>query len=134
VKIVASEGVEFKATKSNSWFRKMAEEAELEVDDNMLDGGQADGDLLERQRLKEAKNAKKELAGLLAAPMKKQHFTKFLSSVGARAEIAVQGDVNQRVVKPSKNSTKVKKTKKKEGGDEEGGPKTKKRKKETTVK
>ena len=49
-KIVACDEVENKAQKSNKWFEEAAEEAGLDLDDDMLDEGLAGGDLREQQQ------------------------------------------------------------------------------------
>jgi len=96
-KIVASADVEARASKSNNWFTKAAADCDLELDDfhSVMDAGQAGGDLKAVQRLGEAKRARGKLNELLAKPMRKQHFGKFLGSKGA--EIAKE--VGSKVVK-----------------------------------
>jgi len=87
-KIVLSSDIESRASKTNNWYAKAASECGLELDEDVLEKGQAGGDDKERQKLGEAKRARGQLAELLAKPMKKQHFGKFLGSAGATAAAA----------------------------------------------
>ena len=79
-KIFKSESIEEKSKQNNNWFTKAAEEAGLDLDENLLDEGQAGGDLRDQQKKKEAAKAKEELKKLLKQPMRAQKFGKFLSS------------------------------------------------------
>lgn len=85
-KIVACDEVETKAQKSNKWFQEAAEQAGLDLDDDMLDEGLAGGDQRDQHKLREAKAARGRLRQLLAQPMQTQRFGKFLSSNSASAD------------------------------------------------
>jgi hypothetical protein len=85
-KVISAEKVEGKAQRDNQWFLQSAEDAGLEIDDDMLDGGLASGNLREQQQLREAQRAKGLLKKLLAEPMVKQRYGKFLSSNAAAAD------------------------------------------------
>lgn len=98
-KIVSCNDVECQASKKNKWLKDAAKDAELELDEEMLEGGLLDGDQRDRQRFLEAKRAKAELHRLLAKPMRKQHFGKFLSGVGVREAIKSEGEVKPYIVK-----------------------------------
>lgn len=78
-KIVNSEQVEAKAKKSNQWFLDKAEEAGLDLDDDLLDEGLAGGNQRDRQQLRESNKAKMMLRQLLSQPMQTQRYGKFLS-------------------------------------------------------
>ena len=112
-RIVECENIESKASKQNEWFAKAAEEAGLDLDEDLLDGGLMDGDHRDRQRLAEARKGRQRLKQLLAVPMRKQQFGKFLSGPGLKAAIQAESSVTPYVVR--------------EGGG--GGPKRKKRRK-----
>ena len=94
-KVIAAEKVEGKAQRDNQWFLKSAEDAGLEIDGDMLDGGLAGGNLKEQQQLREAQRAKGLLQKLLAEPMVKQRFGKFLSSNTAASKPEVSPFVVQ---------------------------------------
>ncbi|CAB9527279.1 dependent RNA helicase [Seminavis robusta] len=96
-KIVAAESIEGKAQQTNDWFMKNAEEAGLEVDADVLEGGLLGGNLKEQQQFLEAGRAKTELRRLLAEPMVTQRFGKFMSVNSA----AKTQQVTPFVVKPT---------------------------------
>lgn len=85
-KIVACDEVETKAHRSNKWFQEAAEQAGLDLDDDMLVEGLAGGDQRDQHKLREAKAAREHLRQLLAQPMQTQRFGKFLSSNSAAAD------------------------------------------------
>ena len=66
----------------NQWFLEKAKEADLELDDDLLED---DDNLAERERndIREAKEARIRLAKLLLEPLKTQRFGKFLSTNSA---------------------------------------------------
>ena len=66
----------------NQWFLEKAKEADLELDDDLLED---DDNIAERERneLREAKEARVRLATLLREPLKTQKFGKFLSTNSA---------------------------------------------------
>ena len=108
-RIVECESIESKASKQNQWFVKAAEDAGLDLDEDLLDGGLMDGDHRDRQRLTEARKDRQRLKQLLTVPMRKQAFGKFLSGPGLKAAIAAEKKVAPYVV------------------NESGGPKRRKR-------
>jgi ATP-dependent RNA helicase DDX24/MAK5 len=92
-KVVECDEVETKAQKSNKWFQVAAEEAGLDLDDDMIDEGLAGGDQRDQHKLREAKAARARLRQLLAQPMQTQRFGKFLSSNSAATEQGVEAYV-----------------------------------------
>jgi ATP-dependent RNA helicase DDX24/MAK5 len=106
-KIVACDEVETKAHRSNKWFQEAAEQAGLDLDDDMLDEGLAGGDPRDQLKLREAKAARGRLRQLLAQPMQTQRVGKFLSSNGA----AVDPEVAAYVVPLTTTGRKKKKRK-----------------------
>jgi hypothetical protein len=106
-KIVVSDEVEQRTQSSNKWFQEKADEAGLEVDDDLLedDSNRPPQDLLQ---LKEAKKAKVQLARLLAQPMRTQRFGKFLSSNSAAVQSAVTPYVVPEKVQGSKKTRRIK--------------------------
>ena len=79
-KIVAAEELEQKSQARKKWFEEKAEEAGLELDDNILED-ESDRSPKGQARVKEAQKAKIELARLLSEPIKAQRFGKFLSTL-----------------------------------------------------
>ena len=106
-KIVAAGEINQKTNSHNKWFLDAAKEADLELDDGLLED-ETNMSEKDQLQLKEAKKAKLRLEKLLAEPMKTQRFGKFLSTNSA---------VMQAEIKPLKQkattSTKKKKKKKK---------------------
>jgi hypothetical protein len=105
-KIVASAEVEQKSNSHNRWFLEKAKEAEIDIDDDLLE---TDDNRSERElaQLKEARKAKVQLAQLLQEPMKTQRFGKFLSTNSAAMQPEIQP------LKPAKTATKKGKGKRK---------------------
>eukprot|EP00592_Proboscia_alata_P000407 CAMPEP_0194369116 /NCGR_PEP_ID=MMETSP0174-20130528/17375_1 /TAXON_ID=216777 /ORGANISM="Proboscia alata, Strain PI-D3" /LENGTH=975 /DNA_ID=CAMNT_0039145853 /DNA_START=21 /DNA_END=2948 /DNA_ORIENTATION=+ len=97
-KIVSCEIIENQASKQNKWFETAAAECGFDLDDNMKDEGLGGGDNRDRQRLREAQLARQELKHLLAIPMRKQHFGKFLSGPGLSEAIRAESEVAPHVV------------------------------------
>jgi ATP-dependent RNA helicase DDX24/MAK5 len=138
-KIVASNEVESRASKSNNWFTKAAEDCDLELDDErVMDRGQGGGDQKARQRLSEAKRARGMLNELLKKPMRKQHFGKFLGSAGAKAAaehaknvtpyvVNMDGDKRSRDSPPPNTKGKKGGKSKKKALGEKGGSRKKRR-------
>jgi hypothetical protein len=81
-KVVVAADKEHKIQSHNQWFREKAEEAELELDEDMLED---DHDLpeVEESERREAQKARTRLVQLLAEPMTTQRFGKFLSTNSA---------------------------------------------------
>lgn len=87
-KVVECDKVETKAQQSNKWFQEAAEEAGLDLDDDVLDQGLAGGDRRDQHKLREAKASYTRLQQLLAQPMQTQRFGKFLSrNSAAKAKV-----------------------------------------------
>lgn len=96
--------VESQASKKNKWLQDTANEAGLEVDDDMMESSLLDGDQRDRARYIESKRAKAKLRLLLQTPMRTQRFGKFLSQPGLHNAIATEAVVEPFVVAPvSKN-------------------------------
>jgi hypothetical protein len=79
-KVVAVNDIEQKVQKNNQWFRSQAEEAGLDLDNDLMDDGLAGGDNHDRHRLHEARKAEKRLRELLSQPLQTQRFGKFLTT------------------------------------------------------
>ena len=110
-KIVSCNDFESQASKKNKWLQDTAKDAGLEVDEDMMESGLLDGDRRDRLRFLEAKRAKIELRHLLAQPMRKQHFGKFLSGAGLRESIKAEDEVKPFVVKATSKRKHQKKKK-----------------------
>lgn len=78
-KIVTANEIEQKSNSHNRWFLEKAKEADLEVDDEMLENEDNRSER-EKQQLREAKKAKTKLSLLLSEPIRMQRFGKFLST------------------------------------------------------
>ena len=78
-KIIAADEMQQKTNSSNNWFLEKAKEAELELDDDLMED-ESNRPEKEQQQLLEAKKARVRLAQLLNEPMTKQKFGKFLST------------------------------------------------------
>ena len=105
-KIVSCNDVESQAVRKNKWLQDAANDAGLDVDEDMIEGGLLGGDQRDRQRFIDANRAKTELRQKLAKPMRIQHFGKFLSGVGLRESIKSEGEVKPFVVHQSATKTK----------------------------
>ena len=90
----------------NAWFLEKAKEADLELDDDLLQDNQ-DLSAVEQGELREAARARDRLAHLLAQPMTTQRFGKFMSTNSA----AVQEEIKPLLV--SSKATSVPKSPKK---------------------
>ena len=108
-KIIQCNTIESRASRNNNWYVNAAKDADVELDDDLLDKGQSAGDLRDRQRFAEAKKAKQELTALLAKPMLKQNFSKFLGGPGAQAALKAQHNVLPRALVNDKNDNHVSK-------------------------
>ena len=114
-KIVSCNDVETQVSRKNKWLQDAAKDAGIDLDEDMMEGGLLDGDKRDRQRFIEAKRAKGELRQLLATPMRKQHFGKFLSGAGLRESIKAESEVTPYLVqKQSKGKHKRKNGSKKQ--------------------
>jgi hypothetical protein len=81
-KVVVAADKEHRLQSHNQWFREKANEAELELDEDMLED---DTDLpeMEESERREARRARTRLAQLLTEPMTTQRYGKFLSTNSA---------------------------------------------------
>ena len=86
-KVVEAESQQKQAASQNAWFLEKAQEADLELDDDLLmDDDEEDQD----PKRKEAVKARQRLQHLLAQPMKTQRFGKFLSTNSAALQDEIQ--------------------------------------------
>lgn len=108
-KIFLAGELQQKTHSSNKWFLDAAKEADLEIDDDLLEdeSNMSEKDALQ---LKEVKKAKLRLGQLLSEPMKTQRFGKFLSTNSA----FMQAEIKPLLGKPVER--KVKKKKRKSSG------------------
>jgi ATP-dependent RNA helicase DDX24/MAK5 len=99
-KIVAYEDKQAKVQKNKSWFKSAGEEAGIDISDDDDDDLQFGGvdPKVNHCRSQEIKQAKGQLRSLLAKPMRKQHYGKFLSGAGVREAIAFEQQVEPHVV------------------------------------
>mmetsp|Transcript_51057 Transcript_51057/g.59039 ORF Transcript_51057/g.59039 Transcript_51057/m.59039 type:complete len:793 (-) Transcript_51057:82-2460(-) len=89
-KIYAVSEIEQKTNSSNRWFIEKAKEADLDLDDDLVED-ESNMSEKELQQILEAKKARVHLARLLKEPLKTQKFGKFLSTNSA----ALQNQLNQ---------------------------------------
>jgi ATP-dependent RNA helicase DDX24/MAK5 len=108
-KIVACESIEVRTNKKNQWFIEASKEAGVDLDEDLLEGGLSVGSQRERQQIAEAKQARQQLKVLLAKPMRKQNFGKFLSNVGLKDSIETEKLVRPHVVLQDAIQKKTKK-------------------------
>jgi ATP-dependent RNA helicase DDX24/MAK5 len=109
-KIYTCENAKSIANKEKSWFQKMSRDADidLENDDELVHEGLAGN----KQKLLEAKRARIELQKLLARPMRKQNFGKFLSGPGLTDAVKAEAEVAPYIVQNSKHLDNNRKKKK----------------------
>ena len=88
-KIITAAEMEQKTNSSNRWFLEKAKEAELDLDDGLMEDD-SNRPEKESQQLLEAQRAKVRLAQLLAEPMKTQRYGKFLSTNSAAMQSEVK--------------------------------------------
>ena len=89
-KIYVVSEMEQKTNSHNRWFLEKAKEADLDLDDDMMED-ESNRPEKEHQQVLEAKRARVQLANLLQEPMTTQKFGKFLSTNSA----AVQNQLKQ---------------------------------------
>ena len=89
-KIYVVSEMEQKTNNHNRWFLEKAKEADLDLDDNMMEDA-SNRPEKEHQQVLEAKRARSQLARLLQEPMRTQKFGKFLSTNSA----ALQNQLKQ---------------------------------------
>jgi len=118
-RIVKMEGETERRAKENGWFRKNAEEAGVEVDDNMLDegegtlkGGRGGRNAAETVGNK-LKGMRRELKALIATEMRGQRFGKFLSSSAVKKAIEDREGERERERKTNKGKSESKSKRKK---------------------
>ena len=97
-KIVKSQDSEARIAANNNWYAKAAEDAGVDLDEALLNDGQGGANTKDRQRFKEARQARKKLTELLAKPMRKQNFGKFLSTAGAKSSLLMEQEVTPYIV------------------------------------
>lgn len=88
-KIYVVSEMEQKTNSHNKWFTDMAKQADIDLDDGMMED-EDNRPEIEQQRFLEAKRARVQLSRLLLEPMKTQKFGKFLSTNSA----ALQNQLN----------------------------------------
>ena len=110
-KIVACESSESRTNKKNQWFIEASKDAGVDLDEDLLEGGLSAGSQRERQQIAEAKQARLQLKLLLAKPMRKQNFGKFLSNVGLKDSIETEKLVRPHIVRQDDTDQKRKKKK-----------------------
>lgn len=93
-KIISVDEMQQKFNSHNRWFLEKAKEAELDLDDDLMEE-ESNRSEQEQQQVLEAKRARVRLSQLLAEPMKKQKFGKFLSTNSE----AIQNGLNQSLLK-----------------------------------
>ena len=76
-KVVMASVLDKRTRSRNQWFLEKANEADLELDEALIDNDDSRPPK-ERQQLEEARKAKAKLQKLLKLPMKTQRFRKFL--------------------------------------------------------
>jgi hypothetical protein len=87
-KVVLANDLERKNKERSQWFQKQADEAGLEMDEDILQEGEIT-DRRDQNLLREAKSARRRLAALLAQPMTTQRYGKFLSTNSAARQDVV---------------------------------------------
>ena len=106
-KVAEVSNLEQKCQRQNQWIKGKADEAGLEVDDDLLVEGMSGGDRRDRSKLQEAQRAQKRLAQLLMEPMKIQRYGKFLSTNATlKQEIMLQTPNSYQVQTPRARSRK----------------------------
>mmetsp|Transcript_14900 Transcript_14900/g.36234 ORF Transcript_14900/g.36234 Transcript_14900/m.36234 type:complete len:187 (-) Transcript_14900:111-671(-) len=105
-KIFMAVELEQKMNSRNKWFLDAAKEADLEIDDGLVED-ESNMSRKDQLLIKEAAKAKVMLQSLLSEPMKTQRFGKFLSTNSA----VMQAEIKPLVNKDTKKSTRKKKKK-----------------------
>ena len=85
-KVVEASESERRVQQNNGWFRRSAQEAGLDLDEDLLEDHLGDGDKSDRSKLAEAKKARRQLQQLLREPLQTQRFGKFLSTNSAHRQ------------------------------------------------
>jgi len=93
-KIYVASEMEQKTNSHNKWFHDMAKEADLDLDDDMIED-ETNRPEKELQQIVEAKRARVKLSTLLQVTMTTQKFGKFLSTNSA----AMQNQLKQSLIK-----------------------------------
>jgi ATP-dependent RNA helicase DDX24/MAK5 len=91
-KIISVDEMQQKMSSHNRWFSEKAKEADLDLDEDLVEDESNLTAKLQQQIL-EAKRAKSRLQQLLAEPMKTQRYGKFLSTNSA----AVQNQLKTKI-------------------------------------
>lgn len=108
-KIYACENAKLIANKEKTWFQSMSRDADIDLDIE----DEEEVIPKDRQRSIEAKRARVELKQLLAKPMRKQNFGKFLSGPGLTDAIQAETEVAPYVVRDAQEMGGKKKKRKK---------------------
>ena len=81
-KIISVDEMQQRMNSHNRWFSEKAKEADLDLDDDLVED-ESNLSTKVQQQILEAKKAKSRLQQLLAEPMKTQRYGKFLSTNSA---------------------------------------------------
>lgn len=106
-KIFMASELEQKMNSQNRWFLDAAKEADLDLDDDLVED-ESNMSRKDQMLVKEAERAKVLLQSLLSEPMKTQRFGKFLSTNSA----VMQAEIKPLVNNQTTATTKKKKQKK----------------------
>ena len=104
-KIFMASELEQKMNSRNKWFMDAAKEADLEIDDNLVED-ESNMSRKEQLLIKEAARAKVMLQSLLSEPMKTQRFGKFLSTNSALMQAEIKPLVNKETTTTKKRKQK----------------------------
>jgi hypothetical protein len=107
-KVVSADEKMKKMHSQNAWFLEKAKEADMELDDDLLEDDQ-NLTAVEQSDLRDAVRARERLAQLLAQPMTTQRFGKFLSTNSA----ALQKEIAPLLVPTPASTTSLKPRQKK---------------------
>ena len=87
-KVVQSEDAERQIQRRNQWFKETADDAELEMDDLLVEEGDG-ASSRDRNTIRQAAAARQRLTSLLKQPLQTQRFGKFLSTNSAARQPAI---------------------------------------------
>lgn len=109
-KIFVAGEIDQRTQSKNRWFLEAAKEADLELDDNLVED-ESNRSEKDQLLLKDAQRAKARLEVLLSEPMRAQRFGKFLSTNSA----AMQAEIKPLKAKSSASKSTKKKKRKNSG-------------------
>lgn len=112
-KIVSYEQAESKSSQENSWYIKAAEEAGIDLDEDLLEGAMDGKTNRERKRHEEGRKANAKLMALLSQPMRTQNFGKFLSGIGLQQAIKMESEITPHTYIDDKEGTRKSRKKRK---------------------